>query len=613
MKFSGVIAVAVLAASSWVALPAIAQENTSQQCPKMQFIVVKSTQDSTTDTNSDQGFLGEVVSPVVDAANSGKKVDKSGGFTQTQPSSTQPSPSQGIASAVPTTSTTGAKSADSWKPNVWGNTSTTAAAPSSAETQVPHADGKNTTEAKPTGTNTATTANKTTTSASNSESPSIGRTYVNIDGVRSGAFIPGVHSEKDQSWREKLEANKKQVNAVAKQVIERCPDTKVAFIGQDDGAAVVSEIARDIGAGKGEISADQVSGVATFADPTRSENQPTVASGADKPAARPGTTGTNTNKLDSMNAQTAEGAGVVTVAEQSTPGGYGKLSDRTVSWCVDGDVCCGVKKAAPLTRLVEASNKNINFERDPQGSVRYVADVLGPAVALAGVESLAKDLDFGSNGFTFKRAQSSDETLIGRITENTESDSVKNQTDTERRLVASGQQLGGMALAAGITVAKKVLTPSNIAQIAAAATLDPMAGATVAGVKIIEASTDLFTPQTATTGAVRLLDEATASGVEVPEVAEAAVTTVVSESVGQAAYKNQVVTDSGQTPASATTRWLSAMAADELGQAASPELVAASNNTTTSQKGATFDRAASKTAMESLKTTDSAKASDSAG
>ena len=314
-----------------------------------------------------------------------------------------------------------------------------------------------------------------------------------------------------------------------------------------------------------------------------------------------------------MNAQTAEGAGVVTVAEQSTPGGYGKLSDRTVSWCVDGDVRCGVKKAAPLTRLVEASNKNINFERDPQGSVRYVADVLGPAVALAGVESLAKDLDFGSNGFTFKRAQSSDETLIGRITENTESDSVKNQTDTERRLVASGQQLGGMALAAGITVAKKVLTPSNIAQIAAAATLDPMAGATVAGVKIIEASTDLFTPQTATTGAVRLLDEATASGVEVPEVAEAAVTTVVSESVGQAAYKNQVVTDSGQTPASATTRWLSAMAADELGQAASPELVAASNNTTTSQKGATFDRAASKTAMESLKTTNSAKASDSAG
>ena len=118
----------------------------------------------------------------------------------------------------------------------------------------------------------------------------------------------------------------------------------------------------------------------------------------------------------------AYGSGSVSGLTESTPGGYGKLSDRTVSWCVDGDVRCGVKKAAPLTRLVEASNKNINFERDPQGSVRYVADVLGPAVALAGVESLAKDLDFGSNGFTFKRAQSSDETLIGRIIENTESE-----------------------------------------------------------------------------------------------------------------------------------------------------------------------------------------------
>ena len=602
MKLTGMIAVMVLAVSSVVALPATAAEQ-SPKCPKMQFVVVRSAQDSTTDTNADQGFLGEVVSPVVDAANTGKKVDKSAGFSQvanTDAASTSAPATTSLAPSPPSAS------ADSWKPEVWGSAPTSsAAAPTSAPvTSAPAA-------ASPTA--STSSAAQSGAASAESDTPSIGRTYVNIDGVRSGAFIPGVHSETDQSWREKLDGNKTKVNAVAKTILSQCPNTKVAFIGQDEGAAVASDIARDIGAGKGEIPADRVSGVAAFADPTRGENQPTVASGADTPAASPGTAGTHTSKLDSMNAQPAQGAGVATVAENTTPSGYGKLSDRTVSWCVDGDVRCGVKKAAPLTRLVEASNKNMDFQRDPQGSVRYVADVLGPAVALAGVESLAKDLDFGSNGFTFKRAQSSDETLIGRITENTESDSVKNQTDTERRLVASGQQLGGMALAAGITVAKKVLTPSNIAQIAAAATLDPMAGATVAGVKIIEASTDLFTPQTATTGAVRLLDEATASGVEVPEVAEASVTTVVSESVGQAAYKNQVVTDSGQTPASATTRWLSAMAADELGQAASPELVAASNNTTTSQKGATFDRAASKTAMESLKTTDSAKASDSAG
>lgn len=589
MKLTGMIAVMVLAASSVVALPATAAEQ-SPKCPKMQFVVVRSAQDSTTDTNADQGFLGEVVSPVVDAANTGKKVDKSAGFSQVANTDAASTSAPATTSLAPSPS---GASADSWKPKVWGSTPTSSAA---APTSPP------VTSAPAAASSTASTSAAAQSGAASAESdtPSIGRTYVNIDGVRSGAFIPGVHSETDQSWREKLDGNKTKVNAVAKNILSQCPNTKVAFIGQDEGAAVVSDIARDIGAGKGEIPADRVSGVAAFADPTRGENQPTVASGADTPAASPGTAGVHTSKLDSMNAQPAQGAGVATVAENTTPSGYGKLSDRTVSWCVDGDVRCGVKKAAPLTRLVEASNKNMDFQRDPQGSVRYVADVLGPAVALAGVESLAKDLDFGSNGFTFKRAQSSDETLIGRIAENTEADN--KQTDVERRLVVSGQQLGGMALAAGITVAKKVLTPSNIAQIAAAATLDPAAGATVAGVKIIEASTDLFTPETATTGATRLLDEATASGVEVPEVAEAAVTTVVSESVGQTAYKNQAVTDSGQAPAAATTRWLSAMAADELGAEAPAELVTAAAKTQ-SNRGATYDQAASRSATESLRTT----------
>ena len=72
MKLTGMIAVMVLAVSSVVALPATAAEQ-SPKCPKMQFVVVRSAQDST-DTNADQGFLGEVVSPVVDAANTGKKL-----------------------------------------------------------------------------------------------------------------------------------------------------------------------------------------------------------------------------------------------------------------------------------------------------------------------------------------------------------------------------------------------------------------------------------------------------------------------------------------------------------------------------------------------------------
>lgn len=581
MKVRAMVAVIAIGSAAIIPIPAFAQDDVpSSECPKMQFVVVNSSTASIHQATDDQGFLGEVVSPVVDAANTGKKVsDKSAGFSAIPTSS------------VPTTATSVKKpettQSQSWKQDVWGNKSSTASSSPSSTAQ------KTTTSAS---TSTSSSAH----SVADTDSAVIGRTYVNIDGVRSGAFIPGVHAEKDQSWREKLEANKTKVNSVATEIINRCPNTKIALIGEDDGAAVVSELARDIGAGKGDIPADRVSGVATFADPTRSEDQPTIASGADRIAATPGTSGKYTDQLDALDAKTAEGAGLATVAEKKTPAGYGDLEDRTVSWCVDGDVRCAVPKAAPLTRLVETSNKNINFEKDPQGSVRYVADILGPAVALAGVEGLAEDMSFGEDGFTFSRASSPEKTLIGRTAMNAESP--QDQTETERRFVASGQQLGGMALAAGITVARKVLTPENIAQIAAASAAGPEAGAVVVGLKLVEASTDLFTPQTATTGAVRLLDEVTASGVEVPEVAEAAVTTVVGQTVGQTAYGQQSVTKSGKTPKAATTQWLSAMAADELGDSASDELVyAASKNDSDSHEGASFDKAAVNSAVAGLR------------
>ena len=224
--------------------------------------------------------------------------------------------------------------------------------------------------------------------------------------------------------------------------------------------------------------------------------------------------------------------------------------------------------------------------------------MLGPAVALAGAETLAEDVNFGSNGFTFNRAESAEKTLIGRIADNSESH--VEQSEFDQRLVAAGQQLGGMALAAGVTLAKKVVTPSNIAQIAAAATLDPMAGVALAGVKVIEASVDLFTPETATTGALRVMDEAKAGGVEVPEIAETTVATVVSQTVEDSAYRKQPMTESGDSAQSATTSWLSGVAADELGDEAPEALVAQSKKKST-VKGTDYDQKAVTDATASMK------------
>ena len=202
------------------------------------------------------------------------------------------------------------------------------------------------------------------------------------------------------------------------------------------------------------------------------------------------------------------------------------------------------------------------------------------------------------HGFTFNRAESAEKTLIGRIADNSESH--VEQSEFDQRLVAAGQQLGGMALAAGVTLAKKVVTPSNIAQIAAAATLDPMAGVALAGVKVIEASVDLFTPETATTGALRVMDEAKAGGVEVPEIAETTVATVVSQTVEDSAYRKQPMTESGDSAQSATTSWLSGVAADELGDEAPEALVAQSKKKST-VKGTDYDQKAVTDATASMK------------
>lgn len=582
MKIARVVIISLITASLFVPLPGYAEE-TGGGCPKMQFVVVHDSQDAKAQSSEDTGFLGDVVSPVVTAAND-KNVDKSAGFSEAPNPSSSASASAAVPSTSSMTATTTQQGSEWKKQDYWGSTSTKPQEPTATSS--------------PTVTSSAVTTTSTSTNEPQS-SAKIGRTYVNITGIRTGAFIPGVHAETDDDWRSTTAAGKEKTNQTIADIHKKCPTTKVALVGDNQGAAIVSEISRDIGAGKGVIEPNLVAGVATFADPTRGKDQPTVASGADAPAAAPGTSGRNVSAAtEGFASETTEGTGLATVAEKESPRGYGELSDRTVSWCAEGDTRCGVKKPAPLTRLAEVTNKDVDFAKNPEGSVRHIADVLGPAVALAGAETLAEDVNFGSNGFTFNRAESAEKTLIGRIADNSESH--VEQSEFDQRLVAAGQQLGGMALAAGVTLAKKVVTPSNIAQIAAAATLDPMAGVALAGVKVIEASVDLFTPETATTGALRVMDEAKAGGVEVPEIAETTVATVVSQTVEDSAYRKQPMTESGDSAQSATTSWLSGVAADELGDEAPEALVAQSKKKST-VKGTDYDQKAVTDATASMK------------
>ena len=202
----------------------------------------------------------------------------------------------------------------------------------------------------------------------------------------------------------------------------------------------------------------------------------------------------------------------------------------------------------------------------PEYQLAYVADTLGPAVLLGSVESLAEDVQFGDGGFSFKAASSPSQTLIGRIA--TESAAPVDQTEMQQRLLSAGMQIGGMALAAGVTVAKEVIKPENIAQIAAASAISPAAGAGAALLIASGAAMDLVNERTLTTGARRLASEAQAVGIDDDGLAQAAVQAAVGTQVSKTtgAYATAGMTASGRSAADATTSWLADAVGAELGK-----------------------------------------------
>lgn len=561
-------AIAAVAASSLLAPTALAQDDHAAQCPTMHWVVVHDAADSTAQTDQhDAGFLGQVVAPVLQKANGENSIGSTGGFELAKQEETQPQ--------------------NDWRPNVWGNADT-AEIPNETGDWRPDIWGDAPTDTGITSEATEeTTAASATTSAVESDSAEVTRTYISLEGATAQGFIPGVHDTADDAYDAAIEGGIDDTEAVLTAVHEACPNTTVVLMGHKEGAQVISAVAKKIGTGESSFPAENVSGVALFADPTRSENQPVAQS-------------------QTLNVEGPQGAGIITRKQENTNSGetsrspgvggsFGDLEDRTVSWCLDGDASCAMEDGTPLDRINAANTENLDA-RDPQRSLTYLADNLGPAVLLGTAETLAEDLDFGESGFTFKRAASVDSTLLGRVA--TEMETETSQTEREDRLRVAAMSLGGMGLAAGITIAKKSVTPENIATIVAASSASPAAGAAMAGVIVGKAALETLTPATATTAALRVMDETEAAGLETPEVAEAAVEAAVYRAVSEE-YATTPVTETGQTPTDATSQWLTGIVADELGDEAPTALI--NSASAQQQSPAAYDQDAVNTAVAKIK------------
>lgn len=273
------------------------------------------------------------------------------------------------------------------------------------------------------------------------------------------------------------------------------------------------------------------------------------------------TTATSSPMLDGgLLGSFPEGGGIAAQEVQR----FGELAGKTVSWCLSGDLVCGMPPGSATRTIADAIAPDFDLD-NPTRSLTAIADTLGPAVVLGGLEAVAEGVSFGPNGFEISRAEDPDDTLIGRIASEAQRADNRDIGDMGIRALTAVSKIAGMGLAAGMTVAKDVITPANIAALTSAGLTNPVAGVVAAAPSIAAslatAAMDLVSPATATGAAARVFDEAQAAGLDEQALASVATDAVTWQQLASAdGYATTPVTAGGQTPAGATVDWISQLA-----------------------------------------------------
>lgn len=428
----------------------------------------------------------------------------------------------------------------------------------------------------------------------NGETPVLSRSYVNYPATAGGAYagiglVPyaPANASDTTSYDDSVKEGIDKTMTMIKEVQRTCPSTAIDLIGYSQGAEVMSAVSREIGAGKTGINADQIGGVALFADPTREAGTLTLAGGGDSVGAIPGSKSDSVSKVVSglSEIKTPKAGGLS--KDETGQSGFGALSSRVVSWCLPGDYVCGLPADSKLTTNLVQVLEKINLS-NPIAALQLLAEAVNGAVKASDYTTNIADLDYGPDGFKTAglKDQSDAKTsvLADRVASNvgagsatpTTSDSASSSATpptsdsatatflpgevrktngglrsessvatSEPAPLAGAQgagdafaspenfanavlpltaRLGGMALGTGITVVRKTLTPENIGQIAVAGvTGGPQAAGAVAGAKFAQTGMTLLNPSYVSGKAKEALQALDDSGFTVPETMELAV------------------------------------------------------------------------------------------
>ncbi|QII09306.1 cutinase family protein (plasmid) [Rhodococcoides fascians A25f] len=349
----------------------------------------------------------------------------------------------------------------------------------------------------------------------------------------------------------------------------RCPGSPVALTGYSQGAQVASEIARLIGAGKGPIPAKDVAAVALFSDPTRPASSPVFPGSKtpDQPTPPPGVPAGDLDGL-AVTAPAADGGGIAptidapsaTASQTGSPSStasFGQLSGRVAQFCTAGDLACSMPAKSTIASTVTNIAGQLHLEQqDPQQTLIDLAGAVGGASLRTAADVVTNDVDFKNGKFT---VASGGKTVLGRLAEN--SAPASDTPEADAKIIRAVVKAGVMGLGAAVTVAKKVLTPATITELATVGLSNPPVALASLGAKVGAAVVSLFPPATISSVQRKIYHEISQGIEENQGLLTLATDVRYWDTVRLHGTYDQVpVTDDGQTPAKFTVEWFTRLA-----------------------------------------------------
>ena len=237
----------------------------------------------------------------------------------------------------------------------------------------------------------------------------------------------------------------------------QCPNTKIAVVGYGQASHAVGLWASEVGDEKNTtIPADQVMLVATFSDPTRSENAALFPGQVGQVAPRwPKNIGENTARKTPDMLTIAQGAGIGPSRDAIMS--YKSLDGRVAQWCLPGDFSCSAPVSISLARTaVEITGiGDLDFTSDPLSMTPTLAKAL-VRTSLDAASTIAEKDITGSTLFDLNINK--DMSLSDRLAQAADPKKKTEQSTPLSVLL----RFGSLALSSVVTTAATFITPEVI-------------------------------------------------------------------------------------------------------------------------------------------------------